>query len=182
MGVPTYSASWAASTKPNLVTVSLTEAVIQSIDATGWIVTVNAGGNVITSLSTAKDSRIVSLALSVIIEKGDTVTVEYTGGGDILSTSTLEALAVFASQAVTNLVEAAIANGDPTSLTGAYNANGDVDLIYAAGNYGTVRYDDLKTPSLLRTELNINGLQFTDDRRGRWSIIQSARDSVLASL
>jgi len=182
MAIPTYSASAVYTNKPNIIIVSLSEKIFHSTDITGWVVKIDAGANVVSTLSATKDSRYLTISLSKSVELGDVVTVEYTGGGDIVSSATLDPLAIISSQTVVNNVQTIVPDADPSLVTGVYDLDGNIDISYNGTLYTSIEQTQLYTMSILRTALEIAGIRFDGDRRGKYSIIKQARDSVLASV
>jgi len=184
MAILTYDNSAVLTRNSREVIVALSEKIgVLSTDLTGWVVTIDAGANVVSSVNADAQTNKVLITLSEEVDKGDVVTVEYTGGGDIVSESTSEALAVFTSQSVINLVELIIENGDPALVTGAYTTgSNNIDLLYNAIKYTEIERTQLSTLSIMRQALNDAGILLTNDGPGKYSIIREARDSVLSSL
>lgn len=181
MGTPTYVSSNVQNDEPNKLQIILSESVASSIDTTGFTVSVNAGADAVSSLYT--NGIVIEITLSVDIIDTDSLTVAYAGGGDIVSIVGGTALAIFTAQAVTNNVFPDFSAADPSLLTGVYSSNGVIDVIYNGGDvYTKITESMLKTPSIIRTALQKAGLWLSGDRRGKWSIIKSARDSIKNSL
>jgi len=182
MGIPTYGNSWVSSLARNVLEISLTETVFTSYDPTGWKVTVDAGAVTFSKVATQQDRNIVWITLDDYITEGQVITVEYQGGGDIISVSTSEPLAIFGAQTSDNYVNAKVENGNPLLLSGEFDVKGNIKLIYVGSTYAVIRDDVLRTPSIIRDTLMDNGLVFAGDGPGKWSVISKARDSVFSSL
>lgn len=182
MATAIYSSSSVENGSPNKINVIVSQALDSSIDVTGFTVSINAGGNVVSSLIVVQGSTQITITISQDIIDTDSVTVAYAGGGAIVSETGGEGLTIFTAQAITNNVYPDLADADPTLLTGVVASDG-IDIIYDSGDtYTTITTTHLKTPSILRQALNDSGLQLDGDRPGAWSIIKAARDSIQASL
>jgi len=180
MAAATYVASEVYNQDENVLIINVSEDVKLSIDTTGFTVSVNAGGDVVSSLLTNNDQ--IEIVLSVDIIPTDTLTVAYAGGGDIISVSDDAALAIFTAEAITNSVLLDLADGDPSLVTGVV-AGDTIQIMYdGEGPYSTIKTNQLRTPSILRTALINAGLALDKDKRGAWSIIQAARDSIATSI
>ena len=181
MAAPTYVSSAVYNQEDEKIIIVVSEDVASSIDTTGFTVSVNAGGDVTSALSTINSN--IEIDLSVTIVKTDSITVAYAGGGDIESESDQTGLTIFTAQTITNNVMLDYSDADPTLLTGVTQADGSIDITYDSGDvYTSITPTQLKTPSILRTALEEAGLRLNGDQRGKWSIIKSARDSIKASL
>lgn len=183
MAAATYVSSSVENGSPNKINIIVDQPLDASIDLTGFTVEVDVGGQVATALSVVQDDTQITITISQNVIDTESVTVVYVGGSDIVSATGGEALNSFLSQAVTNNVWLDIYDADSALLTGAYDADGNIDVVYDAGDtYTTITPNQLNTPSILRTALQEAGLYIDGDRRGLWSKIQAARDSIQASL
>lgn len=180
MASATYSSSAVYNQEENVVIVTVSEAVKASTDTTGFTVSINAGGDVTSSLVT--NGTQIEITLSANVTDTDTLTVAYAGGGDIISVSDDGALTIFTAQATTNNVLLDVATGDPSLVTGTVVGD-TIQISYDGdGPYTTIKANQLRTPSILRTALINAGFTLSNDRRGTWSIIQAARNAISTSI
>jgi len=68
-----------------------------------------------------------------------------------------------------------------SSISGTLNGN-SITLVSGTNPAGTILFNMLRTPSLIRREMKKSGILIQNDKPGAWSVISGVRDKILKDI